>query len=56
VALMTWADRHLADGEPALDLVHRACGHPAEPYLACAHCHAPLTARDIEPRVRSNDP
>jgi DNA-binding HxlR family transcriptional regulator len=53
VGLMRWADRHLSDDEPALVLIHRACGHPADPYLACAHCHAPLTAREIEPRVRS---
>jgi DNA-binding HxlR family transcriptional regulator len=55
VALMGWADRHLATEEEAgaLQLIHRACGKPAEPYLACSHCHAALTARDIEPRVRS---
>ena len=52
VGLMRWAERHLqpADGDRAggIELVHRSCGHPAEPYLACAHCHAPLTARDVE--------
>ena len=49
VGLMCWADRNLAaePDTPALELTHRACGHPAEPYLACAHCHQPLTARDI---------
>ena len=54
VGLMRWADRHLAgDGDaPALDLTHRSCGRPADPYLACSHCHEPLTARDIEPTVR----
>ena len=53
VGLMRWADRHLSDGsgDPALELVHRSCGHPAEPYLACSHCHEPLSARDIAPRV-----
>jgi DNA-binding HxlR family transcriptional regulator len=52
VGLMRWAQRHLdADGSAALDLVHQPCGQPADPYLACAHCHEPLTARDIEPRV-----
>jgi DNA-binding HxlR family transcriptional regulator len=54
VGLMRWADKHLA-GEPdaaALELVHRTCGKPADPYLACSHCHEPLTARDIELDLR----
>lgn len=43
VGLMRWADRHLAgdDDPPALELIHSSCGQPAEPYLACAHCHEP---------------
>jgi DNA-binding HxlR family transcriptional regulator len=57
VGLMRWADRHLAteaDADAdALELIHRSCGKPAEPYLACSHCHEPLTGRDIEARVRS---
>jgi DNA-binding HxlR family transcriptional regulator len=50
VGLMRWADKHLCEGTEvtALELVHRGCGKPAEPYLACTSCHAPLTARDIE--------
>ena len=50
VALMRWADKHLAGGEDitAVELIHRSCGKPADPYLACAHCHEPLRARDIE--------
>ena len=31
-----------------MELIHRSCGKPADPYLACAHCHEPLRARDIE--------
>jgi hypothetical protein len=31
----------------AVDLIHRSCGESADPYLACAHCHEPLAARDI---------
>ena len=55
VGLMRWADRHLATEEDAdaLELIHRSCGQPADPYLACSHCHQPLTGRDIEARVRS---
>lgn len=47
VGLMRWAQRHL-DAGLEVELVHRGCGAPADPYLACSHCHAPLTARDIE--------
>jgi DNA-binding HxlR family transcriptional regulator len=55
VTLMRWAEKHLPaeDDAAALQLVHRSCGKPAEPYLACSHCHKPLTARDITPTVRS---
>jgi DNA-binding HxlR family transcriptional regulator len=55
VGLMRWAERHLAiEADPdALELIHRSCGKPAEPYLACWHCHQPLTGRDIDARVRS---
>jgi DNA-binding HxlR family transcriptional regulator len=54
VGLMRWAERNLGEeqDEVRLELVHRSCGQPAEPYLACAHCHGPLTARDINARVR----
>lgn len=54
VGLMRWAQRHLGDAGdvPEMELVHRSCGHRAEPYLACAHCGGALTARDIEPVPR----
>jgi DNA-binding HxlR family transcriptional regulator len=54
VGLMRWADRHLAgeDDADALELIHRSCGEPAEPYLACSYCHERLTGRDIDARVR----
>ena len=54
VGLMRWAERNLGteQDDVKLELVHRSCGEPAEPYLACAHCHEPLTARDINARVR----
>jgi DNA-binding HxlR family transcriptional regulator len=47
VGLMRWAERHL-DARGGVELIHRTCGAPADPYLACSHCHAPLSARDIE--------
>jgi DNA-binding HxlR family transcriptional regulator len=54
VGLMRWAERNLgeAQDEVRLELVHRSCGQPAEPYLACAHCHEPVTARNIDARVK----
>ena len=53
VGLMRWADRHLGEHEDVapIELVHRSCGEPADPYLACSHCHEPLTARDITVRA-----
>jgi DNA-binding HxlR family transcriptional regulator len=50
VGLMRWAERHLATERdvPVPNLIHRACGEPARPYLACSHCHEPLNAHDIE--------
>jgi DNA-binding HxlR family transcriptional regulator len=55
VALMRWANQHLATEQDAdaLELIHRSCGKPADPYLACSHCHQPLTGRDIDATVRS---
>ena len=55
VGLMRWAERHLATqaDADALELIHRSCGKPAEPYLACSHCHQPVTGRDIDASVRS---
>jgi DNA-binding HxlR family transcriptional regulator len=55
VGLMRWADRHLMgrdDDVLALELIHRSCGAPADPYLACSHCHEPLTGRDIDAKIR----
>jgi DNA-binding HxlR family transcriptional regulator len=55
VSLMQWAGKHLSDEHSGrmieLTLVHRACGRPTTPYLACSHCHQPMSARDIEATV-----
>jgi DNA-binding HxlR family transcriptional regulator len=49
VGLMRWAQQHLAaDAVAPVELIHRGCGQPAEPYLACSHCGERLTARDVE--------
>ena len=53
IGLMGWADRHLAEPpDTTVELVHRSCGQPVEPYLACSHCHEALSGRDIEARVQ----
>jgi DNA-binding HxlR family transcriptional regulator len=53
LGLMHWAGKHLAgeEGMIELELVHRACGRPTEPYLACSNCHKPVTGRDIDAQV-----
>lgn len=50
VALMRWGDRWLstpAVGGPPVVLVHDACGHDLVGDLHCAHCHQPVTPRDV---------
>ena len=55
LGLMQWASRHLADEHDGpmieLTLVHRVCGEPTTPYLACSHCHEALGARDVDVTV-----
>jgi DNA-binding HxlR family transcriptional regulator len=54
LGLMQWAGQHLSEERDAMievTLTHRACGHPTEPYLACSHCHAPVTPRDVEATI-----
>jgi DNA-binding HxlR family transcriptional regulator len=52
IGLMRWANRHLTEQpETTVELVHRSCGRPVDPYLACSNCHEPLTARDVDARV-----
>jgi DNA-binding HxlR family transcriptional regulator len=54
LGLMQWAGQHLSDERDAMievTLTHRACGHRTEPYLACSHCHAPVTPRDVEATI-----
>lgn len=39
-----------ADGVP-MEYEHKSCGHLTDPYLACSECHAPIDAKDIQPRL-----
>jgi DNA-binding HxlR family transcriptional regulator len=51
IALMHWGDRWEADqAGPAVEVLHRACGHPVEVVLRCSHDHEPLSAADTVPR------
>jgi DNA-binding HxlR family transcriptional regulator len=45
-----WGDRHAAPGGAPLEVVHRACGHAGELVLTCAHCHQPVSDRDVQRR------
>jgi DNA-binding HxlR family transcriptional regulator len=48
VTLMQWGDAYMADeAGPAVRLVHKACGHEADPRLACGHCGEALDAREV---------
>ena len=50
VALMRWGDAHQAPAGPPRVVVHRTCGHDADPHLACSHCGETITPGEI--RVR----
>ncbi|GAB7003282.1 helix-turn-helix domain-containing protein [Nocardioides sp. AN3] len=46
VALMSWGDKYKND-VPPVRLIHRACGHEADPQLTCAHCAKPVSWREM---------
>ena len=53
VSIAGWGDRHLAGKRgPAVERVHRSCGHAATLRLTCEHCGDPVTARDMRARLR----
>jgi DNA-binding HxlR family transcriptional regulator len=37
ITLLTWGDRHLADGDPPVRWQH-SCGNPLDPVVVCAAC------------------
>jgi len=47
VAIMRWGDRYKSDDRPPVRLVHKTCGHDAEPVMVCGHCGEELTAREV---------
>jgi DNA-binding HxlR family transcriptional regulator len=49
IAIRDWETRHVATqrGRAAsTSIIHQNCGKPTHPVLVCAHCGAPVTARD----------
>ena len=46
-ALRQWGDRHAAPDGPPVQIVHRGCGHVADPVLCCGECGEPVGARDV---------
>jgi hypothetical protein len=47
VAIMRWGDRWKSDQKPPVRLVHKTCGHDADPRFECWHCGEDLAARDV---------
>ena len=51
VTIAGWGDKHMAGRTgPPIERVHRGCGQVATLRLACEHCGAPVTARDMHAR------
>ena len=51
VSIAGWGDKYMAGATgPPVERVHRACGHVATLQLACEHCGAAVTARDMQAR------
>ncbi len=47
VAFMRWGDKHLAEDEPPVVLVHRSCGHPLDQVFVCWECDQTITPLQI---------
>lgn len=52
VSLLKWGDKHTADGDRPVELMHRNCGGPASPKLVCGTCGEELKPRDVQGRVK----
>lgn len=53
VAFMHWGDKHLANDEPPVVLVHDACGEPLDQVFVCWRCDETITPRQIRSRPGS---
>jgi DNA-binding HxlR family transcriptional regulator len=48
IALLRWGDTYLMGEQgPPVILHHTECDHDTVPYLACSHCHEPISLRSI---------
>jgi DNA-binding HxlR family transcriptional regulator len=41
-----WGEKYKID-VPPVRLIHRGCGHAAEPHVTCAHCGEPVSWREM---------
>jgi DNA-binding HxlR family transcriptional regulator len=46
LSLMSWGDKH-KNPVPPVRLVHRRCGHAAQPRMTCAHCGEAVSWREM---------
>jgi len=46
LSLAAWGDKY-KNAVPPVRLIHRACGHAADPRMNCAHCGEPLSWREM---------
>src|SRR5438876_4890759 len=46
VTIMRWGDKYKSDKAP-VRLVHKTCGHDADPKLVCSHCGEELQAHEV---------
>ncbi|HEY2176407.1 MAG TPA: helix-turn-helix domain-containing protein [Mycobacteriales bacterium] len=53
LALMAWGDKYEND-VPPVRLIHRACGHPAEPRMTCVYCSGSVGWRDMTADVHDD--
>jgi len=52
MSLARWGDDWMDKGEGApLEYVHRTCGKPTRPVLACNECGEPLRPEEVTPRL-----
>jgi DNA-binding HxlR family transcriptional regulator len=42
LSITAWGDKYKND-VPPMRLIHRRCGHLAEPHMTCAHCGRPVS-------------
>jgi DNA-binding HxlR family transcriptional regulator len=56
LAMLSWGDRWLSNGEPPLILTHKQCGADFEPAVICDQCKASLAAADMSYKLSYHFP